>query len=87
MTGVSGSGTTSEYVRQELRAVVGARTGQTQAAPGRPPSQLLNQVNPDLDALGINFEMPTSGKGWLYFLGLPMYVNPAWVYCTFWGFL
>lgn len=69
MTGVSGSGTTSEYVRQELRAVVGARTGQTQTAPGRPPSQLLNQVNPDLDALGINFEMPTSGKGCSYFLG------------------
>lgn len=68
MTGVSGSGTTSEYVRQELRAVVGARTGQTQTAPGRPPSQLMNQVSPDLDALGINFEMPTSGKELISFL-------------------
>lgn len=64
MTGVSASGATSEYVRQELRAVVGARTGQSQSqgAPGRPPSQLMNQVSPDLDALGINFEMPSSGK-------------------------
>ncbi|XP_018329075.1 nuclear receptor coactivator 1 isoform X3 [Agrilus planipennis] len=70
--GVSGSGTTSEYVRQELRAVVGARTGQTQQqqqqqqqVPNRPPSQIIiNQqtVNTaDLEALGLSFEMPTSG--------------------------
>lgn len=66
--GVTGSGTTSEYVRQELRAVVGARTGQAQQQP--PPnlprqqqSQIMNQaVNPsDLD-LALNFDMPTSGE-------------------------
>lgn len=65
VTGVSGSGATSEYVRQELRAVVGARTGQqsTQATPpGRPASQMMNQVSPDLDALGMNFDMSTPGK-------------------------
>lgn len=68
VTGVSGSGTTSEYVRQELRAVVGARTGQTQQQqqnPARPPAQLINQqqINTsDLESLGLSFEMPTSGK-------------------------
>lgn len=63
VTGVSGSGATSEYVRQELRAVVGARTGQTQATPpGRPSSQMMNQVSPDLDPLGMNFDMSTPGK-------------------------
>ncbi|KAF5290781.1 hypothetical protein FQA39_LY14624 [Lamprigera yunnana] len=59
---VSGSGTTSEYVRQELRAVVGARTGQTQQqTTSRPSPQLLGQqVNSaDLEALGLTFEMPT----------------------------
>lgn len=64
VTGVSGSGATSEYVRQELRAVVGARTGQTAQAtpPGRPTNQMMNQVSPDLDALGMNFDMTTPGK-------------------------
>lgn len=74
VTGVSGSGTTSEYVRQELRAVVGARTGQTQQqqqqqqqqATTRPSTtQLINpqQVSAsDLEALGLSFEMPPSGK-------------------------
>lgn len=65
--GVSGGGTTSEYVRQELRAVVGARTGQTQPniprqqQPQQPP-QLMNQsANPtDLD-MALNFDMATSG--------------------------
>jgi len=67
VTGVSGSGTTSEYVRQELRAVVGARTGQTQQqqqTSARPSTQLINQqpVNTaELEALGLSFEMPTSG--------------------------
>ncbi|KAB0798164.1 hypothetical protein PPYR_09157 [Photinus pyralis] len=62
--GVSGGGTTSEYVRQELRAVVGARTGQTQQQTNtRPSPQLLSQqVNPsDLEALGLSFEMATPG--------------------------
>lgn len=66
--GVSGSGTASEYVRQELRAVVGARTGQAQqqqqqSSLSRQQSQLMNQsVNPsDLD-LAMNFDMPTSGE-------------------------
>ncbi|XP_008193624.1 nuclear receptor coactivator 2 isoform X3 [Tribolium castaneum] len=59
--GVSASGPTSEFVRQELRAVVGARTGQAQTAPNRTQSQLLNQQQVDLEALGITFEMPTSG--------------------------
>ncbi|XP_018571152.1 nuclear receptor coactivator 1 isoform X2 [Anoplophora glabripennis] len=62
--GVSGSGPTSEFVRQELRAVVGARTGQTQPAGNRPPSQLMSQqqqVN-DLESLGINFEMATGAS-------------------------
>lgn len=60
MTGVSGSGPTSEFVRQELRAVVGARTGQTQPTANRPPSQLMQQQQvSDLESLGINFEMAT----------------------------
>lgn len=71
--GATGNGTgmnaTSEYVRQELRAVVGARTGQ--AAPPPPPPgptgpripQLHGQqVSPDLESLGISFEMPPSGE-------------------------
>ncbi|KAJ8942844.1 hypothetical protein NQ314_009906 [Rhamnusium bicolor] len=59
VTGVSGSGPTSEFVRQELRAVVGARTGQTQPTANRPPSQLISQQQQvsDLESLGINFEM------------------------------
>lgn len=61
VTGVSGSGPTSEFVRQELRAVVGARTGQTQPAANRPPSQLMSQQQQvsDLESLGISFEMAT----------------------------
>lgn len=63
--GVSGAGTTSEYVRQELRAVVGARTGQSQPGASRAQSQMLNQnvtVPADLEALGLTFEMPPAGK-------------------------
>jgi hypothetical protein len=59
--GVSGGGPTSEFVRQELRAVVGARTGQAQTAPNRTQSQLLNQPQVDLEALGLTFELPTTG--------------------------
>lgn len=64
VSGVSGSGPTSEFVRQELRAVVGARTGQQpqQQPSSRPPSQLLNQQQVDLEALGLSFEMPNSGE-------------------------
>lgn len=70
MTGVSGSSTTSEYVRQELRAVVGARTGQQGQASssggrGAAAAHLISphQVNPaDLEALGLTFEMPPAGK-------------------------
>lgn len=52
---------TSEYVRQELRAVVGARTGQTPSSNVR--MQFAGQqVSPsDLEALGFSLEMPTSG--------------------------
>ncbi|XP_063902994.1 nuclear receptor coactivator 1 isoform X4 [Zophobas morio] len=58
--GVSASAPASEFVRQELRAVVGARTGQAQTAPNRTQSQLLNQ-QVDLEAFGLTFELPTSG--------------------------
>ncbi|GJQ82169.1 hypothetical protein Trydic_g6002 [Trypoxylus dichotomus] len=60
--GVTGGGTASEYVRQELRNVVGARSGQTQPPNNRTQSQLLNQavITPDLD-LGHSFDLPTSG--------------------------
>ncbi|KAK9721673.1 Helix-loop-helix DNA-binding domain [Popillia japonica] len=61
LPGVTGGGTASEYVRQELRNVVGARSGQTQPPNNRTQNQLLNQaVTPDLD-LSHNFDLPTSG--------------------------
>ncbi|KAG5896383.1 hypothetical protein JTB14_009588 [Gonioctena quinquepunctata] len=65
--GVTGSGPTSEFVRQELRAVVGARTANAQPTSSRPPSQMMSQqqqqqVN-DLESLGINFEMATEYYG------------------------
>lgn len=57
----------TEYVRQELRAMVGARTGGS-SGPPRPPSQQI-QVAPgqlvpstDFEALGLTFEMPTNGN-------------------------
>lgn len=62
---MSGSGPTSEFVRQELRAVVGARTAQAQPNTNRPPSQLLNQQQQppqqvtDLEDIEINFNMST----------------------------
>jgi hypothetical protein len=70
-----GNGISSEYVRQELRAVVGARTQQQSASGGggaqsqgvRQQLQLGQQVSPtDLDSLGsLAFEIPTSGEWWL----------------------
>lgn len=54
----------TEYVRQEIRAMVGARTG---GAQGRQPPQQIQvapgqQVSPaELEALGLTFEMPNTG--------------------------
>ncbi|CAH1102435.1 unnamed protein product [Psylliodes chrysocephalus] len=70
--GVSGSAPTSEFVRQELRAVVGARTAQAQPSagsappPNRPPSQMQlsqQQQVSDLETLGLNFEMSSEYYG------------------------
>ena len=79
----------SEYVRQELRAVVGARTGQMQqpaAQNPRPPTQLHNQqVNAaDLESLGFTLEMPNSGK-WYPVQNAygPPQPPPPQQYCTF----
>lgn len=50
----------NEYVKQELRAVVGARQ---QTSPRLPPMQLIpgQQVTAaDLEALGLTFEMPVN---------------------------
>lgn len=61
MLGSSSGGMTSEYVRQELRAVVGARTQQ------RVPNiniqnNLIGQVPQDeLEALGLAFDIPSTG--------------------------
>ncbi|XP_078051101.1 uncharacterized protein LOC144477313 isoform X11 [Augochlora pura] len=56
---------TSEFVRQELRAIVGARTQQQQQQ--RVPNNLQNNLSgqvsqDDLDALGLNFEMASAGE-------------------------
>lgn len=67
------SGISSEFVRQELRAVVGARTQQQSGGGGsqgqgarqqQQQLQLGQQVSPtDLDSLGsLAFEIPTSGE-------------------------
>lgn len=71
------NGISSEYVRQELRAVVGARTQQQSGGAGGGSSgqsqgarqqqqqlQLGQQVSSgDLDSLSsLSFEIPTSGK-------------------------
>ncbi|XP_048518470.1 nuclear receptor coactivator 3 isoform X5 [Dendroctonus ponderosae] len=68
-SGVAGSNPTSEFVRQELRAVVGARTAQSQPTGQRPgPSaaqqlqQQLGQQGVDLESLGLTFEMPTGAS-------------------------
>ncbi|XP_043475464.1 nuclear receptor coactivator 2 isoform X4 [Leptopilina heterotoma] len=55
---------TSEFVRQELRAIVGARTQQQQQ---RVPNSLQNNLSgqvsqDDLDALGLTFEMSSAGE-------------------------
>lgn len=55
---------TSEFVRQELRAIVGARTQQQQQ---RVPNSLQNNLSgqvsqDDLDALGLTFEMSSAGR-------------------------
>lgn len=66
---------TSEFVRQELRAVVGARTGAQQNSVVTTNSQ-QNRIqqntmqlpggqqvsNADLEALGLSFEMAPTGK-------------------------
>lgn len=56
---------TSEFVRQELRAIVGARTQQQQQqqrVPNSIPNNLSGQVSQDdLEALGLTFEMSTAG--------------------------
>ncbi|XP_031827579.1 uncharacterized protein LOC116424817 isoform X3 [Nomia melanderi] len=56
---------TSEFVRQELRAIVGARTQQQQQqrVPNNIQNNLSGQVSQDdLDALGLTFEMPSAGE-------------------------
>ncbi|XP_066143989.1 nuclear receptor coactivator 1-like isoform X2 [Euwallacea fornicatus] len=69
-SGVAGGNPTSEFVRQELRAVVGARTAQSQPSVGQrsgpSPAQQLQQLSQqgtvDLDSLGITFEMPSGAS-------------------------
>ncbi|XP_043275325.1 nuclear receptor coactivator 2-like isoform X9 [Venturia canescens] len=52
---------TSEFVRQELRAVVGART--QQRVPNNLQNNLTGQVTQDdLEALGLPFEMSSAGE-------------------------
>lgn len=62
---VSGNASTSEFVRQELRAIVGARTQQQQQQQ-RVPNNLQNNLSgqvsqDDLEALGLTFEMSSAG--------------------------
>lgn len=62
---VSGNASTSEFVRQELRAIVGARTQQQQQQQ-RVPNNLQNNLSgqvsqDDLEALGLTFEMAPAG--------------------------
>ena len=60
---------TSEFVRQELRAIVGARTQQQQQrVPNNLQNNLTGQVSQDdLDALGLTFEMSTAGRFNLFY--------------------
>ncbi|XP_054284396.1 nuclear receptor coactivator 2 isoform X3 [Macrosteles quadrilineatus] len=54
--GAGGNNGMTEYVRQELRAMVGARQQQVRILPG--------QVSPaDFEALGLSFEMSNQGGG------------------------
>lgn len=73
----NGMNATSEYVRQELRAVVGARTGQAPSANVRAAAQLTgNQMSAaDLESLGLTFEMPTSGTCTYVSLGGFLYMS------------
>jgi len=49
-------------VRQELRAIVGARTQQQQRVPNNLQNNLSGQVSQDdLEALGLSFEMNSAG--------------------------
>lgn len=68
---VSGNAVSSEFVRQELRAIVGARTQQQQQQQQRVPNNLQNnlsgQVSQDeFEALGLTFEMSSAGMRALY---------------------
>lgn len=73
MAGAGNNSMASEYVKQELRATVGARM-QQQGSPRNPQQHMgmgmQPQQQPDLNSLGLNFEMPSSGgnadgpKGW-----------------------
>lgn len=66
MTGAGNNSMASEYVKQELRATVGARM-QQQGSPRNPQQHLgmtmqqQQQQQPDLSSLALNFEMPSSG--------------------------
>ncbi|XP_063983445.1 nuclear receptor coactivator 2 isoform X7 [Diachasmimorpha longicaudata] len=61
MGGTNNAGMTSEFVRQELRAVVGART--QQRVPSNIQNNLIGQVSQDdLEALGLSFEMSPAGE-------------------------
>jgi len=68
ITLVVGNAGASEFVRQELRAIVGARTQQQQQQQQqqRVPNNLQNNLSgqvsqDDLEALGLTFEMPSAG--------------------------
>ncbi|EFN64627.1 hypothetical protein EAG_03779 [Camponotus floridanus] len=63
---LGGNASTSEFVRQELRAIVGARTQQQQQQQ-RVPNNLQNNLSgqvsqDDLEALGLTFEMSSAGE-------------------------
>ncbi|XP_011314161.1 nuclear receptor coactivator 2 isoform X5 [Fopius arisanus] len=61
LPGTNSGGMTSEFVRQELRAVVGART--QQRVPSNMQNNLIGQVSQDdLEALGLSFEMSPAGE-------------------------
>ncbi|XP_046737418.1 hypoxia-inducible factor 1-alpha isoform X9 [Diprion similis] len=66
MGGNTGSGgTMTEFVRQELRAIVGARTQQQQQQriPNNIQNNLSGQVSAEeLDALGLTYEMSSAGE-------------------------
>ncbi|XP_072762171.1 uncharacterized protein [Anoplolepis gracilipes] len=65
-TQLPGNASTSEFVRQELRAIVGARTQQQQQqqrVPNNLQNNLSGQVSQDeFEALGLTFEMSSAGE-------------------------